>query len=179
MCETNKTKTEYYAIIQKSHRMQISIYPVVAFVQSQVSGKTFRTRSTVFSGRLPPCVADPVPDPGPKGPLGTAPPARASTIIPPKAEVREQNKWAASWENKHARFGPVPAQTWLHSHRSWLEAWNLGLRNKIDCTSYVAKTNELISFAVTTMLILVFVFAYAKRWFSHDTANLRMLNFVQ
>ena len=36
----------------------------------------------------------------------------------------------------------------------------------------VAKTKALISFAVTAKLICVFVFAYAKRWFSHDAAQL-------
>ena len=36
---------------------------------------------------------------------------------------------------------------------------------------YVAKTKALISFAVTAKLICVFVFAYAKRWFSHDEAH--------
>ena len=34
----------------------------------------------------------------------------------------------------------------------------------------MAKTKALISFAVTAKLICVFVFAYAKRWFSHDAA---------
>ena len=34
----------------------------------------------------------------------------------------------------------------------------------------VAKTNALISFAVTAKLICVFVFAYAKSRFSHDAA---------
>ena len=34
----------------------------------------------------------------------------------------------------------------------------------------VAKTKELISFAVTAKLICVFVFAYAKCLFSHDAA---------
>ena len=37
---------------------------------------------------------------------------------------------------------------------------------------YVAKTKALISFAVTAKLICVFVFAYAKRWFSHDAAHI-------
>ena len=37
---------------------------------------------------------------------------------------------------------------------------------------YVAKTKALISFAVTAKLICVFVFAYAKRWFSHDAAQM-------
>ena len=36
----------------------------------------------------------------------------------------------------------------------------------------VAKTKVLISFAVTAKLICVFVFAYAKCWFSHDSAHL-------
>ena len=34
----------------------------------------------------------------------------------------------------------------------------------------VAKTKAPISFAVTAKLIYVFVFAYAKCWFSHDAA---------
>ena len=37
---------------------------------------------------------------------------------------------------------------------------------------YVAKTKALISFKVTEKLICVFVFAYAKRWFSHDAAQI-------
>ena len=41
-----------------------------------------------------------------------------------------------------------------------------------DCTIYVAKTKALISFAVTAKLICVFVFAYAKCWFSHDAAQI-------
>ena len=45
-------------------------------------------------------------------------------------------------------------------------------RKKRECTIYVAKTKALISFAVTAKLICVFVFAYAKRWFSHDAAHL-------
>ena len=35
---------------------------------------------------------------------------------------------------------------------------------------YVGKTKVLISCAVTAQLISCFVFAYAKSWFSHDTA---------
>ena len=42
----------------------------------------------------------------------------------------------------------------------------------MDCTIHVAKTKALISFAVTAKLICVFVFAYAKSRFSHDTANM-------
>ena len=40
---------------------------------------------------------------------------------------------------------------------------------------YVAKTKALISFAVTAKLICVFVFAYAKCWFSHDAAHMSNL----
>ena len=40
---------------------------------------------------------------------------------------------------------------------------------------YVAKTKALISFTVTAKLICVFVFAYAKRWFSHDVAHLFLI----
>ena len=36
----------------------------------------------------------------------------------------------------------------------------------------VARTKMLISFAVTANLICIFVFAYAKCWFSHDEAHL-------
>ena len=42
----------------------------------------------------------------------------------------------------------------------------------MDCTIRVAKTKALIGFAVTAKLICVFVFAYAKSWFSHDAAQL-------
>ena len=42
----------------------------------------------------------------------------------------------------------------------------------MDCTIYAAKTKALISFAVTPKLICVFVFTYAKRWFSNDVAHL-------
>ena len=40
---------------------------------------------------------------------------------------------------------------------------------------YVAKTKALISFAVTAKLICVFVFKYAKCWFSHDAAQVFIL----
>ena len=45
----------------------------------------------------------------------------------------------------------------------------------MDCTIRVAKTKALISFAVTAKPICVFVFAYAKRWFSHDAAHISPL----
>ena len=53
---------------------------------------------------------------------------------------------------------------------------------KKDCTSRVAKTKALISFAVTAKLICAFVFAYANCWFSHEAAQLKnqisMLDFI-
>ena len=49
---------------------------------------------------------------------------------------------------------------------------NFGFRKKRDSTIYVAKKKALISFVVTTKLICVFVFDYAKCWFSHDVAHI-------
>ena len=46
----------------------------------------------------------------------------------------------------------------------------------MDCTIRVAKTKALISFAVTAKLICVFVFAYAKRWFSHKRGSTMKAN---
>ena len=40
---------------------------------------------------------------------------------------------------------------------------------------YVAKNKALISSAVTAKLICFFVFAYAKRWFSHDASHLFLI----
>ena len=42
----------------------------------------------------------------------------------------------------------------------------------MNCTIRVAKTKELISFAVTAKLICVFVFAYADCWFSHEANHM-------
>ena len=72
-------------------------------------------------------------------------------------------------------FRPGQTQTRLYSHTRWLEAW-IVFRKKRDCTIYVAKTKALISFAVTTKLICVFVFAYAKIRFSHDKAHFIMVD---
>ena len=44
-----------------------------------------------------------------------------------------------------------------------------------DCTMYVVKTMALISFAMTALLICVFVFAYTKSRFSHDEAHMKRL----
>ena len=41
----------------------------------------------------------------------------------------------------------------------------------MDCTIRIAKTKVLISCAVTVRLICIFVFAYAKSWFSHNEAQ--------
>ena len=50
-----------------------------------------------------------------------------------------------------------------------------GLERRGIVLSNVAKTKALISFAVTAKLICVFVFAYAKRWFSHDAAHFQFI----
>ena len=44
----------------------------------------------------------------------------------------------------------------------------------LDCVC--SENKALISFAVTAKLICVFVFAYAKRWFSHDAAHLFLIH---
>ena len=48
-------------------------------------------------------------------------------------------------------------------------------RKKRDCTTCVAKTKALISFAVTAQLLCGFIFAYAKSRFSHDAAQIAFL----
>ena len=54
-----------------------------------------------------------------------------------------------------------------------LEISDLGSRGIVVCTSiYIVKTNALISCTVTMHLICPFVFAYAKRKFSHDPAHI-------
>ena len=50
-------------------------------------------------------------------------------------------------------------------------AGNFGFSKSRNCTIHVVKTKVLISFAVTAKLFCPFVFAYAKCWFSHDTAQ--------
>ena len=42
----------------------------------------------------------------------------------------------------------------------------------------LVKTKALISCEVTTQLICVFVFAYAKIWFSHIAANINLESFL-
>ena len=68
-------------------------------------------------------------------------------------------------------FWPGVTQTWLANHWRWLGTWNFGFRKKRDCTSQVAKTKTLISFAVTAKLFCFCVFAYAKIRFSHVAAS--------
>ena len=65
-------------------------------------------------------------------------------------------------------------QTWSDTNRAVQPqkmARGFGFRKYWDCSIRVAKTKALISFAVTAKLICVFVFAYAKRWFSRDAAQ--------
>ena len=69
-------------------------------------------------------------------------------------------------------FRPGPTRTGLYSHRRWLEAASLKLESRGIPLSIVAKAKTLISCAVMAQLICVFVFAYAKRQFSHDASHL-------
>ena len=62
-------------------------------------------------------------------------------------------------------FRPGLTQTGLCSYRRRQEAWNFAFRKKRDCTICVAKTNALVSCAVTAQLICAIVFAYAKSGF--------------
>ena len=50
-------------------------------------------------------------------------------------------------KNKYLCCRPGPTQFGLYSHRSRLEAWNLGCKKK-DCTIHVAKAKALISCAI-------------------------------
>ena len=56
-----------------------------------------------------------------------------------------------------------PTQIGLFSQRRYIEALNVGCRNKRESITCVAKTKALISYAVTTLLICVFVFTHAKK----------------
>ena len=55
---------------------------------------------------------------------------------------------------------------------------------EVEGLYYVAKTKALISLAVSAKLICVFVFAYAKSWFSHEASHIihmhkKFINFGQ
>ena len=67
-------------------------------------------------------------------------------------------------------FRAGPTQIRLYSHKSRLEALKFVFKKQRKCSIRVAKTKTLISFAATTKLICVFVFAYADCWFSHEAA---------
>ena len=55
----------------------------------------------------------------------------------------------------------------------------LDLKSKRNCTTRVAKTKALISFAVTAKLICAFVFAYADCWFSNGAAHFISKNGIE
>ena len=76
-------------------------------------------------------------------------------------------------------FRPGLTQTGLYSRKRWLEAWNFAFRKRRYCTIRVAKTKALISFAVTAKLIFAFVFAYAKKRFSHNAAHIYMTSYSE
>ena len=56
-----------------------------------------------------------------------------------------------------------PTQIGLLSQRRYIEALNVGCRNKRESITCVGKTKALFSYAFTTLLICVFVFTNAKK----------------
>ena len=88
--------------------------------------------------------------------------------------------WGVQWNEPRRQktglrgFRPGPTQIRLRRLRKWLEAWNFVFRKERDCTICVVKTKALISFTVTTKLICVFVFAFAKIRFSHVAAQMSL-----
>ena len=76
-------------------------------------------------------------------------------------------------------FSPFLATRCLHVTNDFrvYSQLSLPIRRLSAYTLCVAKTKALISFAATAKLklICVFVFAYAKCWFSHDAAHIMLL----
>ena len=78
--------------------------------------------------------------------------------------MRKPTYWFATWSDTNEA---VQVQ-------KMARGFNFGFRKKRDCTIYVAKSKALISFAGKSKTDLrVFVFAYAKPWFS-----LTLLKFI-
>ena len=75
--------------------------------------------------------------------------------------MRKQTFWFPTWSDTNRAVQ-------LQKMARGLKFWIL----KVEGLYYVAKIKALISLAATAKLICVFVFAYAKRWFSHDAAQL-------
>ena len=67
----------------------------------------------------------------------------------------------STYEPRHEK--PNVLVSYQVTHKLGCTATEDGFRKKRDFTIYVAKTKALISF---------FVFAHAKRWFSHDAAHI-------
>ena len=70
-------------------------------------------------------------------------------------------------------FGPGQTQTRLYSHRIWLEAGNIGSRNKRDSTLLAAKNKGADQLRVYLSADLRLCFSHTKGRFSHDTAILK------
>ena len=66
--------------------------------------------------------------------------------------------------------------TWSDTNQAvQLQKMSRGLKfriQKVEGVYFLWKTKALISFSVTAKLICVFVFAYAKCWFSHNAAHM-------
>ena len=96
--------------------------------------------------------------------------AYEETIRPPRGTTSTacSKKQINIIEPRHEKTNVLVSDLVRHKPDCTVE---LGFKKKSDYTIYVAKTKALISFAVIAKLICVFVFAYAKGWFSHDAAH--------
>ena len=76
--------------------------------------------------------------------------------------MRKPAFWFLTWSDTNQA---VQLQKMARGLKFWVK--------KVEGLYYLCSENKaLISFAVTAKLICVFVFAYAKRWFSYDAAHI-------
>ena len=76
--------------------------------------------------------------------------------------MRKPTFWFLTWSDTNQA---VQSQKMASGLKFWIKKEGLYIR--------ATKTKALISFAVATKLICVFVFAYATCWFSHDVAHIK------
>ena len=68
--------------------------------------------------------------------------------------------------------GFQPGQTQTVQQQKIAKGLKFQTLKDLEGLYYLAKTNTMISFAVTAKLICVFVFAFAKIRFSHEAAHI-------
>ena len=71
-----------------------------------------------------------------------------------------------SFPTRSDTYRPVQSKEMVRGRKFWIYKVE-------ESTIHVAKTQALISFAVTAKLICAFVFAYADCWFSHVAAHFK------